>query len=126
MAKPSEHQDPRRPMSREEAERLAQGVRGLGSASRLLLMWAMLDVERTVEELGEQIQLEQSAVSHHLKILRDLGLVTTRREGRFVYYALHDHHLPDLLGALRHHYEHVVVESAADRSLVGAVGAGDA
>jgi hypothetical protein len=42
-----------------------------------------------------------------LRILRSLRLVRTHRAGRHAYYALYDHHVADLLAAVRHHYEHV-------------------
>lgn len=110
MPHPSEHLDPRRELSSDEADQLARRVRGFASAGRLRLMWAMMDGERTVESLSEQVSMEQSAVSHHLRVLRELELVTCRRDGRFVHYRLHDHHLPDLLAALRHHREHVAAD----------------
>ena len=48
-----------------------------------------------------------SAASHHLRLLRSLRMVSVRRDGRHAYYALYDHHLPELLAAVRHHQEHV-------------------
>jgi DNA-binding transcriptional ArsR family regulator len=48
-----------------------------------------------------------SATSHHLRLLRSLRLVRARRDGRHVRYRLHDHHIADLLAAVRHHNEHV-------------------
>jgi DNA-binding transcriptional ArsR family regulator len=51
--------------------------------------------------------MEQSAVSHQLRMLRQLRLVSVRRDGRRAFYRLHDHHVPELLAAMRHHHEHV-------------------
>ena len=82
-------------------------MRAFGTSSRIQLLWALLEGERTVEELEEATDLSQTLVSHQLRILRDLQFVTVRRSGRRGYYRLHDHHLPDLLAALRHHLEHV-------------------
>jgi len=96
-----------------EAERLAETVRAFGSASRLKLLWALFAAERTVEQLSALTGMTQSATSHQLRLLRQLRLVVVRREGRHAYYALHDHHLPDLLGALRHHHDHIAGASAA-------------
>ncbi len=76
-------------------------------ASRLQLMWAMLDGELTVEELAKRAGLTQSATSQQLRLLRQGRLVSVRREGRRAFYRLHDHHVPELLAALRHHHEHV-------------------
>ena len=107
MPHPAEHRAADRPLGRDEAERLAEAMRAFGSASRLRLLWALLDRERTVEQLVDDVGMEQSAVSHQLRLLRAQRLVTVRRDGRHAYYRLHDHHLPDLLAAMRHHHEHV-------------------
>lgn len=113
MAGPHEHPDRARPLSAAEAERLAETVRAFGSASRLKLLWALVATERTVEQLAALTGMTQSATSHQLRLLRQLRLVVVRRDGRHAYYALHDHHLPDLLGALRHHHDHLATTSAA-------------
>jgi DNA-binding transcriptional ArsR family regulator len=107
MPHPSEHAAAARPLPRDEAELLAEAMRAFGSASRLQLLWALLEHEHTVEELVAAVDLEQSAVSHQLRLLRQQRLVSVRRDGRRAYYRLHDHHLPDLLSAMRHHHEHV-------------------
>ena len=107
MPHPSEHSDAGRPLDLHEAERLAEAMRAFGTASRLRLLWALSDGERTVEELAAAVDMEQSAVSHQLRLLRQQRLVLVRRGGRHAHYRLFDHHLPDLLAALRHHHEHV-------------------
>jgi DNA-binding transcriptional ArsR family regulator len=107
MPHPAEHRPAARPLGRDEAERLAEAMRAFGSASRLRLLWALLERERTVEELVATVAMEQSAVSHQLRLLRQQRLVAVRRDGRHAFYRLHDHHLPDLLSAMRHHHEHV-------------------
>ena len=94
-------------MSIEEADALADAMRAFGAGSRLRLLWAMLDGERTVERLSAATGLESSAASHQLRLLRHARLVTVRRSGRHAYYRLHDHHVADLLTAIRHHHEHV-------------------
>lgn len=91
----------------EEAETLAEAMRTFGTASRLRLLWAMLDGERTVEELIAATGLASSASSQQLRILRHAGLVSVRRAGRHAYYRLHDDHVADLLEAIRSHHEHL-------------------
>jgi DNA-binding transcriptional ArsR family regulator len=107
MPHPSEHLAAERPLGRDEAEYLAEAMRAFGSASRLRLLWALVEAERTVEELAAAVSMEQSAVSHQLRMLRQQRLVAVRRDGRHAHYRLHDHHLPELLVAMRHHHEHV-------------------
>src|SRR3954447_1126040 len=106
MPRPAEHRDAARPLGAEEAERLAEALRAFGSASRLKLLWALIDGERTVAQLAAAAGMDQSAVSHQLRLLRQQRLVAVRRDGRHANYRLFDHHLPELLAALRHHHEH--------------------
>ena len=82
-------------------------MRAFAAGSRIQLLWALIDGERTVEELEAATGLSQSLVSQQLRVLRDLRFVTVRRAGRHGYYRLHDHHIPELLAAVRHHREHV-------------------
>src|SRR5829696_8430918 len=82
-------------------------MRAFGTSSRLRLLYAMLAGERTVEQLATATELEPSAASHQLRLLRQGRLVAVRRAGRHAYYRLHDEHVADLLKAIRHHHEHV-------------------
>lgn len=93
-------------MPRREAELLAEAIAAFSTGSRLRLLWSMLSGERTVAELAAENQLTQAATSQQLRVLREAKVVRVRREGRNAFYALHDHHIPDLLAAMRHHYEH--------------------
>jgi DNA-binding transcriptional ArsR family regulator len=103
----SEHAPASRPLGADEARELAETLKALASPSRLRVLAELVDGERTVEQLAAACGLTPSATSHNLRILRSLRLVRTHREGRHAYYALHDHHVPDLLAAIRHHHEHV-------------------
>jgi DNA-binding transcriptional ArsR family regulator len=106
VARPSEHSPATRPLPRREAEQLAESIAAFGTASRLRLLWSMLQGERTVEELAAENEMSQPATSQQLGVLRRAHLVRVRRDGRRAFYALHDHHVPDLLAAMRHHFEH--------------------
>jgi DNA-binding transcriptional ArsR family regulator len=108
----SEHTSAAQPLTVAEAEALAESMRAFGAGSRLRLLWAMLAGERTVEELAAATGLAQSAASHQLRLLRQGRLVAVRRDGRHAYYRLHDHHIADLLSAIRHHHEHVRLPTA--------------
>src|SRR5215211_4830361 len=119
---PSEHRTAARPLTPAEAESLAESMRAFGTGSRLRLLWAMLAGERTVEQLVEVTGLAPSAASHQLRLLRQGRLVAVRRAGRHAHYRLHDHHVADLLQAIRYHHEHVeapqtaAASSAAERA----------
>ena len=122
MPHPAEHDHPARPLAAGEAEELAETLKALASPGRLRVLTALLKRERTVEQLAAEAELSVSATSHHLRLLRTLRLVRARREGRHVQYVLHDHHIADLLAAIRHHHEHVhppataALPSAKERS----------
>ena len=107
MPHPAEHATSARPLTSGEAEELAETLKALASPGRLRVLTALLSRDRTVEQLAAEAELSVSATSHHLRLLRTLRLVRPRREGRHVHYALHDHHIADLLAAIRHHHEHV-------------------
>jgi DNA-binding transcriptional ArsR family regulator len=62
--------------------------RALGDETRLGLLELLTAGERTVGDLMDDTGLGQSLVSHHLRTLRQAGLVVTRREGRWVHYAI--------------------------------------
>ena len=107
MPHPAEHDPPARPLDAGEAEELAETLKALASHGRLRVLTALLTRDRTVEQLAAEAELSVSATSHHLRLLRTLRLVRARRDGRHVHYGLHDHHIADLLAAIRHHHEHV-------------------
>jgi ArsR family transcriptional regulator len=62
--------------------------RALGDETRLRVLELLTTGERTVADLMDATELGQSLVSHHLRTLREAGLVGTRREGRWVHYAI--------------------------------------
>jgi len=119
MARPSEHSPATRPLPAEEAAQLAEAISAFSAASRVRLLWAMLPGERSVEELSTATEMTQSATSQQLRVLREARLVKVRRQGRHSFYSLYDHHVPELLAALRHHYEHLEHEKRRTRQRRG-------
>ncbi|WP_205327131.1 metalloregulator ArsR/SmtB family transcription factor [Glycomyces sp. YM15] len=81
----------------ELARAAADALRMLADPTRLKLMWALLQGEENVACLADLTGARPTAVSQHLAKLRLAGLVTTRREGTFVYYSAAGHHLRPLL-----------------------------
>lgn len=63
-------------------------LKGLANETRLMLMCVLCEGEHSVGALNERIPLSQSALSQHLAVLRQQGLVRTRREGQTIYYSL--------------------------------------
>jgi DNA-binding transcriptional ArsR family regulator len=68
----------------------AQLLKALGNEQRLLVLCHLLDGPLSVGELNQRLALSQSALSQHLALLRELGLVATRREAQTIYYSLPD------------------------------------
>src|SRR5215212_4416704 len=66
----------------------AARFRALGDETRLRLLEQLTAGERNVAELMELMGLGQSLISHHLRALREAGLVRDRRHGRWVYYSI--------------------------------------
>lgn len=79
----------------------AQVCQGLADPKRILLLYALAEGPRRVMDLAETLGLPQPTVSHHLKILRERGLVTAEQEGTAVYYALADNRVIQALDLLR-------------------------
>jgi ArsR family transcriptional regulator len=71
----------------------------LGDESRLRIIRALADGERSVSEILDRAGLPQTLASFHLRILREAGVLTAERRGPFVYYALADPSLVNLLDA---------------------------
>lgn len=79
----------------------AQLCEGLADPKRIALLYALRDGETTVNGLAEILKAPQATVSRHLKILRERNLVSARREGMNVYYALTDEKVLSALDLLR-------------------------
>ena len=90
-------------------ERLEQEVQllhahiceGLADPKRVLILYLLACRPRNVTELAGALGAPQSTVSHHLKVLRDRGLVETRRDGTTIYYSLADRRLIEALDLMR-------------------------
>lgn len=66
----------------------ASVCKGLADPKRLLILDALRDGERSVSEICDLVNLPQSNVSQHLAVMRNKGLVVTRRDGQRVFYAV--------------------------------------
>lgn|SRR6185312_15396580 len=89
------------------AAAVAETLQALATPSRLLILVRLRRGACSVTELSRQIGMEQSAVSHQLRLLRHLGLVTGTRQGKNTVYALYDNHVAALLDEAVYHSEHL-------------------
>lgn len=86
---------------------MAQTLHALGTPSRLGMLLRLRQGPCTVGELSIAVGMEQSAVSHQLRILRHLRLIVGERDGKHVRYRLFDNHVAALLDQATHHLEHL-------------------
>lgn len=98
---------PRTRLTAANAAQVATTLQALSTPSRLLILARLREGPCAATELAETVGMEQSACSHQLRLLRNLGLVTGTRRGRSVVYALHDNHVAALLDQAVHHIEHL-------------------
>ena len=72
---------------------LAELFKVFGDSSRIRILYRLLEKEYCVQDLAEDLEMTQSAVSHQLRILKQSRLVKSRRAGKIVYYFLADDHV---------------------------------
>jgi ArsR family transcriptional regulator len=89
------------------ARQVAETMQALATPSRVRILARLRESPCSVNDLAEAVEMEGSAVSHQLRVLRHLGLVVGERSGRSVVYALHDSHVADLLDQAVFHVEHL-------------------
>jgi DNA-binding transcriptional ArsR family regulator len=98
------------------AGRLADTMFALSTPSRVLILGCLLDGPRSVGYITEALGMEQSAVSHQLRVLREHELVRAERAGRMRLYALYDEHVSVLLGAALRHVDPSRAAAGAGRA----------
>ncbi|MFE2278435.1 ArsR/SmtB family transcription factor [Streptomyces sp. NPDC059454] len=86
---------------------VAATLQALATPSRLRILARLQEGPCAATELADAVGMEQSACSHQLRLLRNLGLVTGERRGRSVIYALYDNHVAELLEQALYHVEHL-------------------
>jgi len=95
------------PLDGETARQVAETMQALATPSRVRILARLKQAPCSVGELAEAVGMEQSAVSHQLRLLRHLDLVVGQRSGRRTIYALHDSHVGVLLEEAVYHVEHL-------------------
>jgi ArsR family transcriptional regulator, nickel/cobalt-responsive transcriptional repressor len=91
---------------RDVAEAVADAMFALSTPSRVRILCLLRARPHTVGELMAEVGMEQSAVSHQLRLLREHALVVSERRGRERVYTLADEHVAALLDAAVDHVEH--------------------
>ncbi|MFC8285570.1 ArsR/SmtB family transcription factor [Streptomyces cyaneofuscatus] len=86
---------------------VAATLQALAAPSRLYILARLQEGPCSVGDLAEAVGMENSACSHQLRLLRNLGLVTGERQGRSIIYSLYDNHVAELLDQALYHVEHL-------------------
>ena len=89
----------------DELIELAALFRIFGDSTRIKILFALFRSEKNVTQICEAIDMNQSAVSHQLKILKTAKLITSRREGKSMIYSLADDHVKTIIAMGKEHIE---------------------
>jgi ArsR family transcriptional regulator, nickel/cobalt-responsive transcriptional repressor len=98
---------PRAALDAASAVAVAETMQALAAPSRLLILARLRRGSCTVTTLAADVGMAQSAVSHQLRLLRHLSLVSATRQGKTTIYALYDEHVAMLLDQAVYHSEHL-------------------
>lgn len=81
-------------------------LRIIGDRTRFQILDYIKDKEYCVKDIAQYIDMTHSAVSHQLRVLKQYDLVTSKKEGKEVYYTLRDQHVYDIINQAIQHVEH--------------------
>ena len=84
---------------------LAELFKVFGDSTRIRILYDLMQGERNVTEITEDLAMNQSAISHQLKILKMAKLVSARREGKSMVYRLADEHVKTIIAMGKDHIE---------------------
>lgn len=94
-------------LNQETIQETSKFFKTIGDATRLKILLALSETEMNVSAITEYLEMEQSAVSHQLKLLRENHLVKSRKEGKTVVYSLDDNHVKSILSQTIDHMSHI-------------------
>src|ERR1035437_6744740 len=85
----------------QDIQQAALAIKAMAHPLRLKILCLLGDQEVSVQDIVEQVGTSQSNISQHLAILRDKGVLATRKEANFVYYRINDPRTLKLVGLMR-------------------------
>ena len=88
-----------------ELSELAEFFKVFGDSTRIRILFDLFGGAKSVTEICEDLEMNQSAISHQLKILRTARLISARREGKAMIYGLADEHVKTIIATGREHIE---------------------
>ena len=93
------------PLGSEKAQRMAEFLGYLADPNRLRILSILANQEMCVGDLATALAMNESAVSHQLRTLRSIRLVSSRKQGRHVFYRLQDYHVLNFYQAVVEHLD---------------------
>jgi DNA-binding transcriptional ArsR family regulator len=91
----------------EDVQNLSSIFKAFGDPTRLKILYCLKQSEMCVCDISAILEMSQSAISHQLRVLRNLSLVKHRKEGKNVYYSLDDEHIFKILDEGLEHIRHI-------------------
>lgn len=82
---------------KETLEQIAELFKGFADSTRVHILSLLVERELCVTDIAEAVELSQSAISHQLRILKQMHLIKFRREGKNILYSLADDHVKTIL-----------------------------
>ncbi len=76
---------------------VAELFKNFSDSTRIRIMYCLFENERSVTEIAELLNMNQSAISHQLRFLKNSKLVKNRREGKTIFYSLADDHVYNII-----------------------------
>ena len=93
------------PLNEDELCELAELFKVFGDSTRVKILYDLFGGEKSVTEISEDLDMNQSAISHQLKILKVSKLVRSRRSGKTILYDLDDEHVKTIIAMGKEHIE---------------------
>ena len=84
---------------------LAELFKVFGDSTRIRILFVLFEAEVCVCDLAAVLSMTQSAISHQLRVLKQMDLVKNRRDGKTIFYALADDHIITILNQGLNHIE---------------------
>ncbi len=83
----------------------AELFKNFADSTRIRILYCLIEKERSVTEISELLNMNQSAISHQLRILKNNKLIKNRRDGKTIYYSLDDDHVYNIIAQGIEHVE---------------------
>ena len=79
-----------------EKQKVSNLFKVIADLTRIDILYTLKDSRLSVSEIKDKLNMSQSAISHQLRVLKDVNLVKDEREGKNIFYSLSDNHVYDI------------------------------